>query len=529
MGICVMGRRWSWVLGVFVAGIALLVVFVRFFTDEHLRQMIERNVNKSLDGYTIQIHRLKFHPLGFSLDLIDSTIVQNANPDPPVASLPKLSAGVDWRSLLRGRLVADFLIDRPTLHIDLKQAKTEIRDKVSLHERGWQDSLEKIYPLKVNEFRVRDAAITYVEGGEFKPLRLSQLNLRARNIRNIHSKERAYPSDISLEGEVFDSGRVVINGHADFLAKPHAGVEGELVLTNVELDYFKPILRRYHVAVRDGVLSTDGKFEYAPETKTVDLKHITIQGVQIDYVHSAQTAAAEKAVAADIARTAKSVSNDPQVLLRVDKINVLKSTLAILNRAGELGYRIVFANTDLQVENLSSRSTEGKAVGKLTGKFMGSGNTTANFTFQPKAKSPDFDLRLSIEDTQLTTMNDVLLAYGNFDVVSGYFSFYSELTVRNGEVVGYIKPLFREMDVYDARQDSQKPFLTKVREGAVAALAWLLQNRPREEVGTKVTISGALDSPRYSSWEAVLGMLKNAFIKSIAPGLENNDEAKRRA
>ena len=141
-----MGRRWSRLLGIFVAGLALLVVFVRFFADEPLRRMIEGNVNKSLDGYTVQIHGLKFHPLGFSLDLIDSTIVQNANPDPPVASLPKLSAGVDWRSLLRGRLAADFLIDRPTLHIDLKQAKSEIRDKVSLHERGWQDSLEEIYP-----------------------------------------------------------------------------------------------------------------------------------------------------------------------------------------------------------------------------------------------------------------------------------------------------------------------------------------------------------------------------------------------
>jgi hypothetical protein len=74
-----------------------------------------------------------------------------------VATLVKLSAGVDWRALPRGRRVADFLIDRPTLHINLKQAKSEIKDHVSLAQRGWQGALEEIYPLKVNEFRVRDA------------------------------------------------------------------------------------------------------------------------------------------------------------------------------------------------------------------------------------------------------------------------------------------------------------------------------------------------------------------------------------
>jgi len=58
-----MRSRWLWIAGILIASIALLIVFVRFFVDEQLRETIERNVNKSLDGYTVQIRALHFHPL----------------------------------------------------------------------------------------------------------------------------------------------------------------------------------------------------------------------------------------------------------------------------------------------------------------------------------------------------------------------------------------------------------------------------------------------------------------------------------
>ena len=40
-------------------------------------------------------------------------------------------------------------------------------------------------------------------------------------------------------------------------------------------------------------------------------------------------------------------------------------------------------------------------------------------------------MRMAIEATDLRTMNDMLRAYGKFDVVAGIFSFYSELAVKN--------------------------------------------------------------------------------------------------
>jgi hypothetical protein len=168
--------------------------------DEPLRRYIEQRLNANLKGYTARLGALDFHPLGFSLDLKNLVIIQDENPDLPIAAIPKLSASVQWRALFAARLVADFMMDRPAIYINRKQTKKEMEDKVPVQERGWQEALESIYPLKINEFKIRDGEVTYVDEGPFRPLHLSQLNFRAGNVRNVWSPDRVYPSDLHLEG-----------------------------------------------------------------------------------------------------------------------------------------------------------------------------------------------------------------------------------------------------------------------------------------------------------------------------------------
>jgi len=117
-------------------------------------------------------------------------------------------------------------------------------------------------------------------------------------------------------------------------------------------------------------------------------------------------------------------------------------------------------------------------------------------------------------------LNNLLRAYGNFDVTEGLFSVYPELSVKNGEVQGYIKPLFKDMNVYDARQDKEKSAFHKLYEGLVGGIAKLLQNKPREEVATKVEISGTVENPKTSTWQTVTNLIQNAFFKAILPGFE---------
>src|SRR5262249_58340353 len=110
-----MRRRWIWI-GSIVGALVVLAIVVSFFIDEPLRRRVEYEMNQRLRGYSVRIGAMSFHPLGFSIDFKDIVVTQDAYPDPPVARVPLLHASVQWRALIRTRLVADFLLDRPVLY-----------------------------------------------------------------------------------------------------------------------------------------------------------------------------------------------------------------------------------------------------------------------------------------------------------------------------------------------------------------------------------------------------------------------------
>jgi hypothetical protein len=59
----------------------------------------------------------------------------------------------------------------------------------------------------------------------------------------------------------------------------------------------------------------------------------------------------------------------------------------------------------------------------------------------------------------------------------------------------------------------------RLYEELVGGVVKLLEN-PCQEVATQTDISGRLERPQTSTWEAVLGVLQNAFIRAILPGFE---------
>jgi hypothetical protein len=516
-----MRRRWIIALGV-VTAIVVLAVVASFFIDEPLRRAMEREVNRRLNGYTAQIGRLDFHPIGFALDLEDVTIVQDATPDPPVARLPRLSASVQWRALLRLRVVANFEFVRPELHVNRAHLEKEAKDDVPIEKRGWQHALAAVYPLKINEFKIVDGTITYIdaESGLGRPLQLSHVNVRAANIRNIISPDHVYPSDVRVEAAVFDRGRFELDGKADFLAVPHPGIDAALVLEDVDLSTFQGVLRRFNIALRKGVLGGRGTVEYAPQVKKVHLEEVRLVGFDGDFVQTPKGAAKAKEAAKTAGKAAEQASNHPDMLLRVDRAVVRDGTFGFVNRKADREYRVFLADADIDVTNLSNQRSEGVSTVRLAGQFMGSGDTLVTGTFRPELKGPDFDVSLKIENTDMRTMNDLLRAHGKLDVAGGLFSFYSELAVKDRYVRGYVKPLFSDLDVYDKAQDKDKGAFRKLYERAVEGVSKILKNRPREEVATRADIAGPLENPNASTWQIVLNLLENAFIDAILPGFE---------
>jgi Domain of Unknown Function (DUF748) len=521
-------RRWKWLLAS-LAVVLLLAYAIAFLIDEPLRRLTERQMNARMPGYTARIGHLNFHPIGFAVDLTDLVVTQDAHPDPPVLHVAQLTASVQWSAIIRGRVVADFTLWSPQVYVDRTQLVQEYEDPVPVEERGlqWQEALQAVYPLKLNEFRIRNGTVTYVDADQVRPVTLRQLEVVINDVRNVRSAPDVYPSPIHIEGTVFDTGRMRISGLADFLRVPHLGVKGNIALESIALDALRPIVARYGFTLTAGTFTGSGDVEYAPEVKIVDLAEVRVDGLKADYAYRKRTAQPVKTAAKATAETAKEVANKPDILLKARRISARGATVGFVNEEVNPRYRVFLADTDLTMENFSNQRTEGTATASLTGRFMGSGATAVTATFRPEIKGPDFDVDARIENTDLKAMNDLLRAHAKIDVASGVFSVFSELSVKNGRVEGYVKPLFHDLNVYGAAQDEDKSVGQKLKEKAVDVIGKVLRNRPREEVATVVPVSGALENPKASTWETLIGLVQNAFIKAILPGFDRARSVRR--
>lgn len=514
-------RRSRWSKGALVALLGLIVAgfVLDRALDEPLRRIVERRINESLVGYSARVGRLDFHLLGLSLDLENSVVRQNVHPEPPVLDVPRLAMSVRWRDLLYLRLVADARFDDPTVHANLAQLQEENRDPVTFREHGWQQALEAIYPLKINELRIVNGKLTYQDSG-FKPLSATGVELLARNIRNIRSADHQYPSEVHARATVFDVGRVVIDGHADFLAEPRPGLAGRIELEQLQLDYFEPVTERFGVHVHEGFLSGAGTFETGPNVEALDLESLVVTDASVDYFHGGAQTEEAKRVAQKISETARSAVADPEVSFRIHQLLMKNGTLGIVNAEENPPYRVFFDHADFELRNLSSHPEDGPAEASLRGAFMGSGKVRGSGTFYPEGKGANFQAKLEIENTQLTTMNDLLRARGKFDVAQGTFSLYTQVRVRDGRIEGYVKPLFRDLKVYDSEQDKHENAFRKMWEAIVGGVAKILENR-RGEVATVASLEGPVENPGSNALEVIGGLLRNAFVRAIRPGFQN--------
>lgn len=501
-------------------GIILLVLITALFIDAPLRSYFERQANQALHGYTISIGSLDFHPIGFSIDLSDVVLLQDRNPDQPVLKIPKWSMNIHWKELLTGNLVSEHRFEHPNIRISRTQARDEFEDETALQERGWQDAVLAMYPLEVNRLTVTNGDVTYEDAPGSPPLRLQSIQFMAENIRNVESQSHQYPSPVRMEGRVFGSGHLRVEGRADFLAKPQAAFDVGFDLERAPLNDLLGLSGRYNMAVRQGQVSAQGRMRDTANEKTVDVTKFKLVGLHADFLHSEETAPQEKRVVTTVSKEAAAAHNDPQLSIVIHRGEITDANIGFVNRSSRPPYRVFVSQLNVQVDNYSNRLEKGSADIALEGRFMGSGELSASGSFRPHKSGPDFDLKAKIIRTKLTSMNDLLRAYGGVDATAGQFAFFSEVTVQNGKMKGYIKPLFKDVEIYDPAQDSDKGFFQQVYEGLLQSLIELLANSRRHEIATETSISGPLNNPEADTWEVVVNLVKNAFFHAILPGFK---------
>ena len=124
----------------------------------------------------------------------------------------------------------------------------------------------------------------------------------------------------------------------------------------------------------------------------------------------------------------------------------------------------------------------------------------------------------------LPALNNFLQAYGKFDVARGDFALFAAFAAKDGNYDGYCKVFFKNLKVFRWENDKKKDALEIFWKAIVGTLAAAFKNQPHDQLATKMPITGTLGKTDVHIWPTVASLLQNAFIKSLAPKV---DEPKR--
>ena len=127
----------------------------------------------------------------------------------------------------------------------------------------------------------------------------------------------------------------------------------------------------------------------------------------------------------------------------------------------------------------------------------------------------------------VTRVNDLALAYGKFDFKRGWFDLVIEADAKEGQLIGYVKPLFRDLKVFSLTEDLQHDnVLQFFWQAMVGAVTGVFKNHSRDQFGTLVPFSGDLSGSTTTDILATVGnVLRNAFVRAYLPRLEGGQES----
>jgi hypothetical protein len=506
--------------GALIGSLAIALFIASFFLDDIVREHAQVAMNEHIRGYHVSLEHAHLQLLGGILTLNDLKVVQKAHPDPPVADISIMRFHIEIKELLWRRVVADLLLRRPRVHIDKTQFVSERNSKVPLRQKGWEEALEAAYPFKINRFTIEDGDIVYIQDRRTQALHLAKLNLTADNIRNIHAPDNVYPSRFHGNWSMFGTGRATVDGHANFLEEPFPGARARYTVANVPLSALDPEIRQLNISVSGGRLSSNGLIEYSPMITRVLVDNVGIAEVGVGYFHLPSTQQKEARRVKETGEQIEKQNNRAAVDIKVRELFITKSVFAYTDQTSNPNYRVFINDTDLRITNLANHQEQGRADLTLHGEFMGSGDTQAEGNFLASQHGPDFNLKVQIQNTDLPSMNDIFRAYGRFDVAAGKFSVYSEVAIKDGNINGYVKPMFSNVEVYDYQKDKSKPVLHQAKELVIGGAAHLFKNSRTRQVASDVDLTGKLSSPQTSTWQAIGQVLRNAFLKAIIPGFD---------
>lgn len=174
--------------------------------------------------------------------------------------------------------------------------------------------------------------------------------------------------------------------------------------------------------------------------------------------------------------------------------------------------------------NIRDETTPLVATVQASATAMDEAKLDFKMTLDPFSYHPTFHMALRLLGLDVTKINDFALAYGKFDFKRGWFDLVVEADSKEGQMNGYVKPLFRNLKVLSVSQDIKEDNILQFFWQAVVGFTTnILKNRSRDQFGTLIPFTADVSTSTKTDLLATIGnILRNAFVRAYLPRVEND-------
>ena len=209
------------------------------------------------------------------------------------------------------------------------------------------------------------------------------------------------------------------------------------------------------------------------------------------------------------------------VPIDINHFEIHQGKLAFVQLSADPNIDLNISQLELTADNLrnvKSRDLTLPSTIVASGKSIGNGDLKLEGNINLIKEVPDMDIAVSLENIDVTALNDATQHYASIDFKEGNLGFFSEIAIADGHLKGYMKPLLADAVLID-KEDG---FLSVLWEGFVGFFKFVLKNQKTNTVATKIPIEGDLNDVDTAVWPTILSIFENAWIEAFK-GIVDND------
>ncbi|MVM40830.1 DUF748 domain-containing protein [Spirosoma sp. HMF3257] len=228
--------------------ILLAVIVLLVIARLLLPYFVLRYVNKTLadmDGYTGHVEDIDIQLIRGAYQLDNLRIRKiNGKIKEPFLYIPKTDLSVEWKSLLKGRLVSEVECYEPEINFAFSTNEASNQTGADV---DWTAFLKKLLPININRFAVVNGKVnlTSLITQPRADLSMQRFQGEIRNIRNVDDKNKALPSPVVASGDVLGYGGTMNFSANMNLLKVVPDFDYNLRFSNLQLVKLNTLAREY--------------------------------------------------------------------------------------------------------------------------------------------------------------------------------------------------------------------------------------------------------------------------------------------